>query len=69
MTEKAEQFDDRDQGDQGDQGAQGDPGAQGPQEQQEEEKKHGDPVLDIEAEAAAGGGPEMGNLTDEEAER
>jgi hypothetical protein len=66
MTEKAEQFDDRDQGDQG---AQGDPGAQGPQEQQEEEKKHGDPVLDIEAEAAAGGGPEMGNLTDEEAER
>jgi hypothetical protein len=66
MTEKAEQFDDRDQGDQG---AQGDPGAPGPQEQQEEEKKHGDPVLDIEAEAAAGGGPEMGNLTDEEAER
>ena len=39
MTENAEQFDDRDQG---------------PQEQQEEEKKHGDPVLDIEAEAAAG---------------
>jgi hypothetical protein len=66
MTEKAEQFDDRDQGDQG---AQGDPGAPGPQEQQEEEKKHGDPLLDIEAEAAAGGGPEMGNLTDEEAER
>jgi hypothetical protein len=54
MTENAEQFDDRNQG---------------PQEQQEEEKKHGDPVLDIEAEAAAGGGPEMGNLTDEEAER
>ena len=57
MTESAEQFDDRDRDD------------QGPQEQQEEEKKHGDPVLDIEAEAAAGGGPEMGNLTDEEAER
>ena len=57
MTESAEQFDDRDHDD------------QRPQEQQEEEKKHGDPVLDIEAEAAAGGGPEMGNLTDEEAER
>jgi len=63
MTEKAEQFDDRDQADQGTSGG------PGPQEQQEEEKKHGDPVLDIEAEAAAGGGPEMGNLTDEEAER
>jgi len=66
MTEKAEQFDDRDQADQGGPGTSGGPG---PQEQQEEEKKHGDPVLDIEAEAAAGGGPEMGNLTDEEAER
>jgi len=69
MTEKAEQFDDRDQADQGDPGTHGAEGGQGPQEQQEEEKKHGDPVLDIEAEAAAGGGPEMGNLTDEEAER
>ena len=57
MTENAEQFDDRDHG------------SEGPQAQQEEEKKHGDPLLDIEAEAAAGGGPEMGDLTDEEAER
>ncbi len=57
MTENAEQFDDRDHR------------SEGPQEQQEEEKKHGDPLLDIEAEAAAGGGPEMGDLSDEEAER
>ena len=54
MTENAEQFDDRDQG---------------PQEQREPEKEHGDPVMDIGAEADAGGGPEIGTLTDEEAER
>jgi hypothetical protein len=53
MTETAEQFDDRDET---------------PKEQQEPEKKQGDPVLDIGAEAAAGGGPELGGLTDEEAE-
>jgi hypothetical protein len=45
MTERPEQTDDQDQPE--------------PQAEREPAKKHGDPLLNIEGEAAAGGGPEI----------